>query len=78
MACGVIAASPGRMSARHSRSMTRAGGARGVTVQDMRVHALLDSARRLSARGGAGLVDVVVALVLLAVALAVLAASSRG
>jgi signal transduction histidine kinase len=39
----------------------------------MRVHALLDSAKRRCVRGGAGLVDLVVALVLLAVALAELA-----
>jgi signal transduction histidine kinase len=56
--------------------VTRVGGV-GVTVRGMRVHALLDSAKRRCARGGAGLVDMVVALLLLAVALALLAGVPR-
>jgi signal transduction histidine kinase len=54
-----------------SSKVTRLVGV-GVTVHDMRVHALLESAKRWCARGGAGLVDIVVALMLLTVALAAL------
>jgi signal transduction histidine kinase len=49
----------------------------GVIVQHMRVHALLESAKRRCARGGASLVDTVVAFTLLAVALAALATVPR-
>ena len=72
MACGVIAASPARMRS-SSLKMTHGADVR-VTVQGMRLHALLDSAKRRCARGGAALVDRVVALMLLAAALGVLAA----